>query len=205
MNFVIGLLLHKAGKQFSKKECKEIRAEAERRYEELDRENRDRPKALKRHTDMCMFPSIAVYESLVKHGMERETAIDLISAVFYGFSKTAFRFVSLRLHLFGGYHRYPAAFVRNSMKSFSPASGFVYRMPEQTDPAAARFDIVQCPYHDMCCKYNCPELNRVFCDSDEAKYSHLHPKLAWKRNGTLGSGADCCDFLIVDTSKGKMR
>lgn len=52
--------------------------------------------------------------------------------------------------------------------------------------------------HDMCKKYNCIELNRAFCDSDDAKYGCLHPKLMWKRSGTLGKGDNCCDFLIVD-------
>lgn len=55
----------------------------------------------------------------------------------------------------------------------------------------------------MCKKYNCIELNRAFCDSDDAKYGCLHPKLMWKRNGTLGKGANCCDFSIVDISRFK--
>lgn len=50
----------------------------------------------------------------------------------------------------------------------------------------------------MCKKYNCIELNRAFYDSDDAKYGCLHPKLMWKRSGTLGKGDNCCDFLIVD-------
>ena len=44
--------------------------------------------------------------------------------------------------------------------------------------------------------YNCPELCRCFCDSDDITYDGMHPKLYWHRTKTLGRGDDCCDFCL---------
>ena len=195
------MLARNAKNSYPKAEYKEIRREASERFEQLREENREIPEAMKKHTNMCIFPAIAVYDTLLKHHMEKEAAVDLISAFFVDLSGKGFKVFSLWLHLFGNYHRYPANFVKNSLRDFSPESGFEYVMPENSDPAAARFDIVKCPYHEMCKKYDCLELNRAFCDSDDAKYGSLHPKLLWRRTGTLGKGAERCDFLIADSSR----
>ena len=74
-------------------------------------------------------------------------------------------------------------------------------MPEKVNPAVARFDIVSCPYYAMCKKYHCIELNPAFCDSDDVKYGNLHKNLKWARTGTIGKGASCCDFRIIDISR----
>lgn len=99
------------------------------------------------------------------------------------------------------YHRYPAGMVKNSLRNFIPEAGFAYRMSDTENPAVARFDIVSCPYHAMFEKYGCLELNPAFCDSDDAKYGHLHKNLKWARTGTIGKGAPCCDFRIIDTAR----
>ena len=201
MNFVVGMLLRKAKNSYVESEYKQIKKEAQECFDQLCSENQNIPKAMKQHTDMCIFPAIAVYNTFLKHGMEKEKAVDLISEFFANLSGKAFKVFSLWLHVFGNYHRYPANFVKNSLRDFSPASGFEYNILEKGNPAVARFDITKCPYFSMCKKYNCLELNRAFCDSDDAKYSSLHPKLMWRRTGTLGKGAKCCDFLIADTTR----
>ena len=57
------------------------------------------------------------------------------------------------------------------------------------------FDIIQCPY----CKYlkeiGCPELVQISCNIDDYIYGNL-PGLEFKRTGTLGTGADKCDFCL---------
>lgn len=47
---------------------------------------------------------------------------------------------------------------------------------------------------------SCLELNPAFCDSDDAKYGNLHRNLKWARS-TIGHGAPCCDFRIIDVSR----
>lgn len=72
MNVIVSLMAAGAKKNFSKEEFKRIRKEADARYRRLVSENKDEPKALKQHTGMNIFPAIAVYKTLVRHGMEKE-------------------------------------------------------------------------------------------------------------------------------------
>ena len=201
MNPIVSLMARGAKGQFEREKFHAISREADVLYKQLTEENRNIPKALKQHTETNIFPAIAVYKTLRKHGMEPEAACDVIRRFFAGICGVMFKPVSWVLHIGGLYHRYPAGMVRHSIRDFSPEAGFAYRMPDKENPAVARFDIVSCPYHAMCEKYDCLELNPAFCDSDDAKYGHLHKNLKWARTGTIGKGAPCCDFRIIDTAR----
>ena len=100
------------------------------------------------------------------------------------------------LKLPGLYHAMPGIFAKGVAEKFGPAAGFRYLTHEATKDVI-RFDMLQCPYHDACRKYGCPELCRSFCDSDDITYDGLHPKLLWHRTKTLGRGNDCCDFGLM--------
>lgn len=201
MNIVVRMMLSGAKKEFSPEEYRQVKNEANTLFQKMTAENKDISKALKKHTDMNIFPAIAVYKTLVKHGMEKTAATDVIRRFFYKLCKIMFIPVAWYQHIGGNYHRYPAGMVKNSLRDFSPDAGFEYRMPDVQNNAVARFDIVSCPYYAMCKKYDCLELNPAFCDSDDAKYGNLHKNLKWARTGTIGKGADCCDFRIIDVSK----
>ena len=201
MNIIVSLMASGVRKRFSKGEYKDIKQESNALFVRLTDENRGIPAALKQHTSTNIFPAIAVYKTLVRHGMSSEEATDVIRRFFYKICAVMFTPVSWYQHIGGNYHRYPAGMVKNSLRDFSPDAGFEYRMPEETNPAVARFDIVECPYHAMCEKYDCLELNPAFCDSDDAKYGRLHQNLKWARTGTIGKGSPCCDFRIIDVSR----
>ena len=201
MNLIVSLMAAGARKSFSPDEYRRVRKEADTLFNKLTAENADLPKAMKQHTGTNIFPAIAVYKTLVAHGMKSEDAVDVIRRFFTGICKIMFRPVAWYLHVAGNYHRYPAGMVKNSLRDYSPEAGFEYRMPQKTNPAVARFDIVSCPYHAMCIKYDCLELNPAFCDSDDVKYGNLHRNLKWARKSTIGHGAPCCDFRIIDVSR----
>lgn len=201
MNLIVSMMAKEAKRDFSNSELQKIKAEANRRFCQLTEENKDIPRDLKQHTETNIFPAIAVYKTLLQHGMEPGDACDVIRRFFVKLCGVMFKPVSWYLHIGGLYHRYPAGMVKHSLRDFSPEAGFEYRMPKTENPAVARFDIVSCPYHAMCEKYDCLELNPAFCDSDDAKYGHLHKNLKWARTGTIGNGVPCCDFRIIDTSR----
>ncbi len=201
MSMIVHMMASGAKPKFSQEEYREIVREADTLFNKLSDENRHLPKALKKHTGTNIFPAIAVYKTMVAHGMEAEDATDVIRRFFSKLCRVIFTPVSWYQHICGNYHRYPAGMVKNSQRDFSPEAGFEYRMPEKINPAVARFDIVSCPYHAMCEKYHCLELNPAFCDSDDEKYGHLHRNLKWARTGTIGKGAPCCDFRIIDVSR----
>ena len=59
------------------------------------------------------------------------------------------------------------------------------------------FNLHRCLYWDVTKQFGCPELCCVICESDDISFSGLAPKINFLRSGTLGSGADCCDFHFI--------
>ena len=58
-----------------------------------------------------------------------------------------------------------------------------------------RMDIISCPYFRYFTELGCPELTKIFCENDERIYGNL-PGVRFERTGTLGKGADRCDFYL---------
>lgn len=61
-----------------------------------------------------------------------------------------------------------------------------------------RMDVTSCPYCRYLTELGCPELTKIFCENDERIYGRL-PGLKFERTGTLGKGAERCDFRLVKT------
>ena len=85
--------------------------------------------------------------------------------------------------------------IKMSQKAFGTDAGFAYEFPE-TRSNEMRANMVRCPYFETCKRYGCPEITATYCDSDDAVYGNMHPKLIWGRTKTIGHGADCCDFSL---------
>lgn len=128
MNMIVSLMASGAKKRFPRKEYREIRKEANALFQKLTEENRDLPKAMKQHTGTNIFPAIAVYKTLLAHGMTAEDATDVIRRFFYKICKIMFQPVTWYQHIVGNYHRYPAGMVKHSLRDFSPEAGFEYRI-----------------------------------------------------------------------------
>ena len=60
MNMIVSLMASGAKKRFSREEYRRIREEANNLFRALTEENKDLPKALKKHTGTNIFPAIAV-------------------------------------------------------------------------------------------------------------------------------------------------
>ncbi|MGX8719961.1 MAG: hypothetical protein ACSW79_02615, partial [Eubacteriales bacterium] len=63
-----------AAEEIGKARAACIAAKAQKRYEELCRENASDSKALRAHTYARIYPAIAVYEALRSNGMDQERA-----------------------------------------------------------------------------------------------------------------------------------
>ena len=90
-------------------------------------------------------------------------------------------------------------FAKSLLKKKYPIVGFTVEW-KRNDSNEIHFDIARCLYRDMCEKYCCPELCTVFCQSDITAFSGYEPKIRFERAGTLGEGADCCDFHLIHGS-----
>ena len=56
-------------------------------------------------------------------------------------------------------------------------------------------DITACPYCRYFSELGCPELTKIYCENDDRTYGNL-PGVKFDRTGTLGKGAERCDFHI---------
>jgi len=184
-----------AAEEIGREEADKIAEKAQKRYEELLRENAGDSKALQAHTFRRIYPSIAVYETFTESGIDPEKAVWYVREYFQRFAARTTPLLQSLIRVFGLAKRIPNLFMKISTKSFGTEAGFQYEFPE-SHGNEARFNIVRCPYMETCRRYGCPELTHVFCDGDDAGYGDLHPKLVWGRTKTIGRGDDCCDFLI---------
>ncbi|WP_455022182.1 L-2-amino-thiazoline-4-carboxylic acid hydrolase [Lancefieldella rimae] len=173
----------------------QIAQSAQKRYEALRAENSSDSKELRSHSYKRIYPGIAVYEAMRSEGISQEKAVWYIREYFQRLAAKRVPFFQRAIKTFGLARKFPYLFVAGVKKSCQPNAGFVYELPESHDNEA-RINIVRCPYFEICKRYGCPEITSAYCDSDDAGYSNLHPKLIWGRTKTIGHGGDCCDFLL---------
>ena len=79
-------------------------------------------------------------------------------------------------------------------KKFGAKNGFQNHFYPK-EKGAFRMDILACPYCRYFGELGCPELTKIYCANDDRVYGKL-PGLRFERAGTLGTGADRCDFCI---------
>lgn len=79
-------------------------------------------------------------------------------------------------------------------KKFGAKNGFQNRFYPK-EKGAFRMDVLACPYCRYFGELGCPELTKIYCANDDRVYGKL-PGLRFERAGTLGTGADRCDFCI---------
>ena len=173
----------------------QIAQSAQNRYEALREENSSDSKELRSHSYKRIYPGIAVYEAMRAENISQEKAVWYIREYFQRLAAKRVPFFQKVIKTFGLARKFPHLFVAGVKKSCQPNAGFVYELPESHDNEA-RLNIVRCPYFEICKRYGCPEITSAYCDSDDAGYGNLHPKLIWGRTKTIGHGGDCCDFLL---------
>lgn len=181
--------------RYGQSRAQAIMEKALKRYEELLEENKNEPKAYYMHTRQRIYPSIAVFDAMTGEGIDREEAVGFIVGYYKWRSSNVAPKIKAVMRIPGLYRIAPKFFYRMTQKSFGPQAGF-----ESVNKHLGRhemgFDMIKCPYNDICIRYGCPEIVKGFCDADDICYGSMHPKLVWGRTKTLGHGGDACDFRI---------
>jgi len=175
---------------------KKIMADTWARYEELVNENKDEPKAMHIHTRQRIYPAVALFDSLLKEGIERDDAAKFVVDYYKWRSAKVAKFVKFIVGIPGVYKKVPGFFTKMTGKMFGEAAGFKsvnYDVPKNQ----MKIDMVSCPYNNICIHYGCQEIVTGFCEADDICYANMHPKLKWGRTMTMGQGGDKCDFLIT--------
>lgn len=181
--------------KYGGKKAQAIMAKALKRYDELLEENKDEPKAYYMHTRERIYPSIAVFDALLNEGIERKEAENFVIAYYRWRSEGMASKVKAIFRIPGLYKIVPKFFYNMTQKSFGPQAGFTSENG-YLSKTEMRFDMVKCPYHDICTRYGCQEIVKGFCDADDICYGDMHPRLSWDRTKTIGHGDGICDFRV---------
>ena len=151
------------------------------------------PKGVHMHTDSRILPSAAVYLT-VKDAAGPEEAYRIIEDAAVQICKPIERKLGKLMKLPGMRSLFLKAWDPMTKKLFGPGNGFqnVFYPKKKGE---YRMDVTSCPYCRYFTELGCPELTKIFCENDERIYGNL-PGLSFMRTGTLGKGAECCDFCL---------
>ncbi len=151
------------------------------------------PKGLHMHTRSRIFPSAAVYLTL-KDVIGAEKAYGIIEAAAVSTCAGIEKKLRKLMKLPGMPGLFLKAWDPMTRKMFGPDNGFrnVFYPKKRGE---YRMDVTSCPYCRYYAELGCPELTKISCENDERIYGHL-PGLKFERTGTLGKGAERCDFLL---------
>ena len=139
-----------------------------------------------------IFTSIALYQTLQKHGMSEEVAYKITSEEMWK---------ALTPKTFQKMARLP--FFMPLMKKILPfgfrhGSGAGWRYEWHLDDPKDRFhfECRECVYRHIFEEQGLMKLGAMFCHSDIINYGEL-PYTDFRRTKTLCQGGDCCDFDFV--------
>ena len=165
----------------------------EKEYKSLCSADSSRPEALLRHVHNNIYPVVAAFRALLAQGLERSEAAAMAQEEFLVLMDTPARMIRRMMKVPGLYRLMPWLWKTLMPRLFSEDAGFRYRF-HPADSTRVRFDMLECPYHQVCLELDCPELAPVFCATDDVCYGRMHPKLIWNRTKTIARGGDLCDF-----------
>ena len=180
-------------KALPKKQSDELWRKAADRLEEILTRYSALPKGVHTHTDNFIFPSAAVYLT-VKEAVGEEKAYDIIENAAVSNTLPLGKKLARLMKIPGMSSLFIKVWDPMTKKMFGPDNGFknVFYPKKKGE---FRMDIIACPYCRYFGELGCPELTKIYCDNDERTYGNL-PGLKFERTGTLGKGAERCDFCI---------
>lgn len=149
--------------------------------------------AIKYHMTVKLFPAMSYYKALQSFGVpspldmvRRETKKSALVNRQNNAKFAAMPFV---------YAMYRMGVKRHMAKNFPPQGWRTEWV--RCDGKEIHFNLKTCLYHEICVQNACPELCAVYCENDGIAFSGLLPKIKFQRSGTIGGGADCCDFHFI--------
>jgi len=179
-------------KRYGKEKVHQIWEKAGSNWEELCARYAHLPEKTKRHTDGQMFRMAAVYMALKE--AYPEIALEILGTGVDREGRRIAKILSCALYIPGMEYVFLRIFAKMLDSSFNEDAGF-----QSTKLCISKdevcFDINQCPYCKYLTEIGCPEIIRFSCEIDQWIYGDL-PGLKFERAGTLGTGADKCDFCL---------
>ena len=150
------------------------------------------PKGVRTHTDK-IFPAAAVYLT-VKEELGEKTAYSVLENASIRLCAEGAPKLAKLMKLPGMRGLFVKLWDPMTRKMFGPENGFrnVFYPKKKGE---YRMDVISCPYFRYFTELGCPEITKIFCENDDRIYGCL-PGLKFLRTGTLGKGAEKCDFRM---------
>jgi hypothetical protein len=188
-----GFIKAEMDRQLTEKQSNFLWKKATRRLAAILNQYASLPKGIRSHTDNFIFPSVAIYLTAKEH-IPAEKAFSIIEDAAVTRTTDIGKMLARLMRLPGMGTLFISIWDPMTKKKFGPDSGFRNRFyPKKR--GEYRMDILACPYNKYFSELGCPELTKIFCGNDDRCYGNL-PGLEFKRSGTLGTGADLCDFYL---------
>ena len=180
-------------KHLPKEEANALWLQATERLSAILTRYADLPRAMRFHTESRIFPSAAIYLT-AKERLGEKTAFSIVENAAIELTDQLGKKLARLMRLPGMRSLFVRVWDPLVRKVFGPDNGFRNAFyPKQK--GEYRMDVLACPYCRYFTELGCPELTKIYCENDERTYGNL-PGIAFERTGTLGKGADRCDFRI---------
>lgn len=180
-------------KHLPKEEANALWLQATERLSAILTRYADLPKAMRFHTESRIFPSAAIYLT-AKERLGEKTAFSIVENAAIELTDQLGKKLARLMRLPGMCSLFVRVWDPLVRKVFGPDNGFRNAFyPKQK--GEYRMDVLACPYCRYFTELGCPELTKIYCENAERTYGNL-PGIAFERTGTLGKGADRCDFRI---------
>ncbi len=151
------------------------------------------PKGVHMHTDSRILPSAAIYLT-VKDVIGQEKAYRIIEDAAVQLCAGVEKKLQKLMKVPGMRNLFIKVWDPMTKKMFGPGNGF-QNVFYPRKKGVYRMDVTTCPYCRYFTELGCPELTKIFCENDERIYGRL-PGVVFERTGTLGKGAERCDFCL---------
>lgn len=144
-----------------------------------------------RHVERSIMPICAIY-SAMGAALGKDVAFELLSDYLRETAKARGRRYAALFRLPGGRRLAMLTLGVLAQRYFGASAGFEPRLLEASS-RRVRLEMHACPYLKWCEASDVPEIAPLFCDCDDCAYGSIDG-LAFRREGTLARGNECCDF-----------
>lgn len=195
-NSKYGMIRRVLRKRYGKETEGKITALAQKQYLDCVQLCTEASEGEWKHLEGTILPTVAVYRALQE--IDPENALSSTHAMMMQLCETGGAAVGALLRLPGMKGMFMRLLPKMALTMFGTGCGFAYEHYEAS-ATMLKMDMTGCPYCRYTQKLGCPELMKVFCDSDFATYGNL-PGIRFQRTQTLGTGGSCCDFRFMRES-----
>ena len=153
----------------------------------------------KKYQKRSIIPKIALYQTFLDFGYEKEQAKELTRKLQYHDAEKANKLLKIAYKI-PRFRKILTHIFTTTMAGDEVWETKVLR----ADDEVFRFDITKCTWKDSCDFLGYPEICDIFCGSDDIFFADIQ-EMGFERTGTLAQDCDQCDFKFTFHKKGRKK